>query len=225
VNEEHLDWFLRIQEKAIDAQQRQMDRDERRTHSTVFRVRATVLGRMLETGRAVLEDKRPALLASGHEPEDVDALARALQVASESLENLHPAHVYDLQFEEVRFFTRIENGSVIKPMPPMWLADYPRRPGDLGGGFPPAGDPRRRAGSGPLPEEEAAPDERADAEGPPQPAPYFAPVEKPAGVLAGQGIRAPLGAELGEPGEPATLEDMKRNKRQVEKKEDRDGSR
>lgn len=198
MNEEHLDWFLRIQEKAIDAQQRQMDRDERRTHSTVFRVRATVLGRMLETGRAVLEDKRPSLLASGHEAEDVDALARALQVASESLENLHPAHVYDLQFEEVRFFARIENGSVIKPMPPIWLADYPRRPGDLVGGFPPADDPRRRAGGGPLPEDEkASPDEKL------------------------VGVAASVTFELGEPGEPATLEDMKRNKNQVEKDEQR----
>lgn len=96
MNEEHLEWFLRIQEKAIDAQERQLEREERRTRGIHFRIRATVLDRMLQQGRAVLEDKRSALLASGHEAEDVDALARTLQVANESLENLHPAHVFEL---------------------------------------------------------------------------------------------------------------------------------
>lgn len=206
-----------------------------------------VCGLPLHDDPSYSDDTKLCLTVGGrqHSPEDILEVLRATrrerdEARAELLEmdalraRLASLPVAELGFEEVKFLALIANGSWIKPITgPPWFATYPRgEPRDFVGGFPPAGDPRRRAGSGPLPEQAApAPEQKPEDKSTSdltrrlleildrdEKVPRGAALEDVFGDKLEE-IRAVLAtvtpSDLGEPGELATPEDLQKNKDEV----------
>lgn len=164
--EDDRDRFLELQEKMLDMQRQQIDRDQRTTRGPILRVRSTTLRKMIEHGKALLEDRRPALLEA-YAADDLDAFARTLSVASDSLESLHTAHVHELTIDELRSFAKVENLSVLSQ-----IFQNPFR-GPFLGGLPLGGSQRVEKKDLPIPTPATSTGSDADADlqpGDPEPA-------------------------------------------------------
>lgn len=127
MSEEDRDRFLRLQEKMIENQERQLLREQRTTRGPIFKIRSHQIGKMLGHGHALLEQKKQELLAQGYPEAEVDALARTFSLLASSASGLHEAHTFELSIDDLRAISRIENLAILNQLlgPPPILTQMP----------------------------------------------------------------------------------------------------